>query len=131
VVARDAACGGLRRLGCRRTTQACSRSPRSEAGRASPNWERPGPRLASCGLGTVTATPHGRSRATASAGQPGDAAPWYARACERGYASACYELAVLHENGLGVARNPERAFALYKQACTGGDTRGCPKSRER
>jgi TPR repeat protein len=65
------------------------------------------------------------------AGQPRDAVPWYGRACERGFVSACYELAVLHEKGVGVARDPERAFALYKQACAGGDARGCPKSRER
>ncbi|MFO0606405.1 MAG: SEL1-like repeat protein [Polyangiales bacterium] len=44
----------------------------------------------------------------------------YERACEGGYLESCSNLGILHDAGLGTARDPARAVALYRRAC-GGD----------
>jgi TPR repeat protein len=45
--------------------------------------------------------------------------------------AACYELGLLYEKGSGVPREAERALALFKKACTGGEHKACDKSRGR
>ncbi len=45
-----------------------------------------------------------------------DAAEWFRKAAEQGYSRAQKNLAVLYEQGLGVPKDPEKAFKLYRQA---------------
>jgi hypothetical protein len=52
-------------------------------------------------------------------------AHYYARACDVGDPWACYELAVLHYLGLGVARDDRRAAELHGVACEAGVAMGC------
>lgn len=55
----------------------------------------------------------------------GRGARYYARACDADDPWACYELAVLHYLGLGVARNDRRAAKLHGVACEAGVPQGC------
>ena len=52
-----------------------------------------------------------------------EAARWFARAAERGFAPSQYSLGSLYEKGLGVPRNVERAKALYGEAAEKGNAR--------
>lgn len=47
------------------------------------------------------------------------------RACRRGDASKCRVLAGMSAEGLGVAKNPVQAEALYQKACEAGDRWSC------
>jgi TPR repeat protein len=49
------------------------------------------------------------------------------RAFYRGSPAACYNLAVLHQNGTGVERNPGYAGSLMSRACSGGYAAACPQ----
>ncbi len=49
----------------------------------------------------------------------------FAKACEGGEAAACSNLALIYEQGLGVARDLRRAFALHQKACDGGFKSSC------
>lgn len=44
------------------------------------------------------------------------AAEWFRKAAEQGYSQAQKNLGVLYEQGLGVPKDPETAFKLYRQA---------------
>ena len=64
--------------------------------------------------------------------QPGCIQPQrFQQGCDGGIAQSCFELATLYEAGQGVTRNMERAVALYRQACSAGDARGCGKVKMR
>lgn len=45
--------------------------------------------------------------------------------CNNGDGESCYMLGSLYYGGDGVARNLERAAALFQQSCSAGFTRGC------
>ncbi len=45
--------------------------------------------------------------------------------CNQGDATSCFMLGSLYALGTSVARNPERAVALYQQSCAAGFMRGC------
>ena len=47
------------------------------------------------------------------------------KACEGGAMQGCGHLAVMYENGAGVAPDLERAVSLYQQACDGGVVGAC------
>src|SRR5205823_2552874 len=52
-----------------------------------------------------------------------------ARACEQGCANGraadCRQAGLIHLQGIGVERSPERARALLRKACDAGDAPGC------
>ncbi len=48
-----------------------------------------------------------------------------AKGCDAGAVIACSNLGVAYERGIGVARDPDRAHALYEQACSGGWQGAC------
>lgn len=50
-----------------------------------------------------------------------DAAGWYRKAADQGHPRAMINLGFLHEKGLGVARDPAAALALYRKATGLGD----------
>ena len=50
-----------------------------------------------------------------------DAAQWYRKAADQGYARGMINLGFLHEKGLGVARDPAVALAWYRKAAGLGD----------
>ena len=52
----------------------------------------------------------------------------YARACDGGVASACFNEASLYD-GLDLPRDPVRALALYQRACDGGEPAGCEQAK--
>ena len=56
---------------------------------------------------------------------PEQGALYYDRGCEADDPWACYELAVLHYLGLGVARDDKRSADLHQVACEGGVAEGC------
>lgn len=47
------------------------------------------------------------------------------KACENHHASACYELGLLHEEGIGVDKNETKAKVYYIQACTNNFNEAC------
>jgi len=49
------------------------------------------------------------------------------KACEGGDAVGCANLALIHEHGLGVAKNARRAAELRREACEGGLTSSCAR----
>jgi hypothetical protein len=49
----------------------------------------------------------------------------YARACDQGWMSGCYDLAATYLQGKTVPRDPTRAAAAYEVACTGGMAMAC------
>ena len=49
--------------------------------------------------------------------KPQRAVAYFESACQDGLMAACYDLAVLHEEGKSVARDLERARQLYERAC--------------
>jgi TPR repeat protein len=51
---------------------------------------------------------------------PADAAPWYAKAAAAGNACGAFGLAALYQQGLGVAKDPAKAKALFAQAAAQG-----------
>jgi TPR repeat protein len=55
----------------------------------------------------------------------------YQKACAGGAAAGCYELALLHEVGNGVARDHSKAVAFLQQACTAGIKDACAKLKGR
>ena len=52
-----------------------------------------------------------------------EAARWFARAAERGFAPSQYSLGSLYEKGLGVSRDVGKAKALYRDAAEKGNAR--------
>lgn len=56
--------------------------------------------------------------------EPGEALKYFQKAVEHGRVGALNSLGFLYENGLGVARNPERAADCYREAALKGDPRG-------
>jgi localization factor PodJL len=50
------------------------------------------------------------------------AAQWFERAADYGLSDSQFNLAVLHENGLGIAKDPVKAYKWYALAAQGGDT---------
>ncbi len=50
------------------------------------------------------------------------AAQWFEQAAQRGLPDSQFNLAVLYENGLGVKRDPSRAFMWLSIAARNGDT---------
>ncbi|QDG52389.1 sel1 repeat family protein [Persicimonas caeni] len=53
--------------------------------------------------------------------KPKQAIRYFKASCEREVASACYDLAVLYENGESVAKDEAKAKELYEQACQSQD----------
>jgi len=51
---------------------------------------------------------------------PADAAPWYAKAAAAGNACGAFGLAALYQQGMGVAKDPAKAKALFAQAAAQG-----------
>ncbi|HUE45797.1 MAG TPA: hypothetical protein VMO81_06045 [Aestuariivirgaceae bacterium] len=58
------------------------------------------------------------------------AASWFRKAAERGLKDSQFNLAVLYERGLGVARNPENAVFWYSLAAVQGDEEAAAKAKE-
>lgn len=54
-----------------------------------------------------------------------EAAKWYAKGAEQGDAVSQLSLGMYYEHGTGVERNSEKARALYKASCEGGNHGGC------
>jgi TPR repeat protein len=54
-----------------------------------------------------------------------EAAAHFSMACDGGHASACVNLAALHERGEGVEEDRGRAASLYRQGCAGGLQLAC------
>lgn len=52
------------------------------------------------------------------------AADWYRKSADQGYASAQRALAYMYEQGMGVNRDMNQAFAWYRKAADGGDAEG-------
>jgi TPR repeat protein len=46
-------------------------------------------------------------------------------ACDKGDGQACYDLGLRYQKGQGVAKNPDRAVALYERSCAIGDAGNC------
>jgi localization factor PodJL len=59
----------------------------------------------------------------------GLAASWFRKAAERGLKDSQFNLAVLHERGLGVPRNPENAVFWYSLAAVQGDEEAAAKAK--
>lgn len=57
------------------------------------------------------------------------AASWFRKAAERGLKDSQFNLAVLHEQGLGVPRNPENAVFWYSLAAVQGDEEAAAKAK--
>jgi localization factor PodJL len=57
------------------------------------------------------------------------AAIWFRKAAERGLKDSQFNLAVLLERGLGVARNPENAVFWYSLAAVQGDEEAAAKAK--
>lgn len=57
------------------------------------------------------------------------AARWFRKAAERGLKDSQFNLAVLHEQGLGVPRNPEDAVFWYSLAAVQGDDEAAAKAK--
>ena len=57
------------------------------------------------------------------------AASWFRKAAERGLKDSQFNLAVLHERGLGVPRNPENAVFWYSLAAVQGDEEAAAKAK--
>ncbi|MCP4603622.1 MAG: sel1 repeat family protein [Proteobacteria bacterium] len=49
----------------------------------------------------------------------------FAEGCTAGEAPGCYNLGVAYDKGLGLHRNYEKAFDLFRRACVAGFTPGC------
>lgn len=77
-----------------------------------------------CHAGDVFAC-HWVGIAESARGDDAAAAPRFQAACEAGLADACAALGVAYEDGLGVPKDLERAFALYVRACDAGSGHGC------
>jgi localization factor PodJL len=57
------------------------------------------------------------------------AASWFRKAAERGLKDSQFNLAVLHERGLGLPRNPEDAVFWYSLAAVQGDEEAAAKAK--
>jgi TPR repeat protein len=57
------------------------------------------------------------------------AARFYERACDLGWATGCYNPAIMYERGTGVAEERARAGDLYQKACTAGALQSCEKAK--
>jgi TPR repeat protein len=57
--------------------------------------------------------------------QPKRAAELFAESCDQDHPQACRELAVLYEEGRGVAQDDRRAKQLREHACSLGSTAAC------
>lgn len=53
------------------------------------------------------------------------AARLFQRGCELGFAPACNNLGLAHENASGVPRDHQRAMLAFERACSGGFAEGC------
>ncbi len=51
--------------------------------------------------------------------------PIVQRACDAGSADGCATLGEVHKQGLGIAKDAERAVYFFRRACTGGSSLGC------
>ncbi len=58
-----------------------------------------------------------------------EAARLYERACELKWPAGCYNLAIMLEDGRGVAQDLKRASDLYQMACAAGARLSCEKAR--
>ena len=58
------------------------------------------------------------------------AASLYGRACDAGWMTGCYNLAIMFEKGRGVPLDCEKAAALYGSACAAGARPACERARE-
>lgn len=47
------------------------------------------------------------------------------QSCDAGRVKDCVDLAVIYQDGRGVAKDPTRAATLYKRACDGGNASAC------
>jgi len=47
------------------------------------------------------------------------------KACERNNSTACYELGILYENGMGVEQNSTKVINYYSKACHGKLEKAC------
>jgi hypothetical protein len=65
--------------------------------------------------------------ATPACGQPADLAQRLERLARAGNPEAAYHLGMLYNNGIGVPRDPQRAFAQFRIAAEGGDPLGAYK----
>lgn len=77
-----------------------------------------GGQLSAC---NTTGVVHLRRKEYAQAAAP------IAKACDGGEAVGCSNLALIYEQGLGVARDLSRARTLYKKACDGGFKSSCER----
>jgi len=49
---------------------------------------------------------------------------WYTKACEKGHAEACNNIATFYEKGEGCKKDLQFALELYKRAANGGSSSG-------
>ncbi len=61
----------------------------------------------------------------ASRDQGGKAAPWLNRACSRGMADACDDLAFIYANAKGVRQNYTKAMRYWSRGCRLGSNSAC------
>jgi uncharacterized protein len=57
--------------------------------------------------------------------EPELAARLWSVACDGGDALGCFNLGVMHQDGIGMDADPVEAARLYRQACEGGHAAGC------
>jgi TPR repeat protein len=53
----------------------------------------------------------------------------YEASCNAGWAAGCYNLAIMFENGRGVARDRDKAVRLYDTACSAGAKPACERAK--
>jgi TPR repeat protein len=61
----------------------------------------------------------------ASRDRGAQAAPWLGRACDRGMADACDDLAFLYANGKGIRQNYTKAMRYWSRGCRLGSGSAC------
>ncbi len=54
----------------------------------------------------------------------------FERACLSGVGRGCHNLGVVHREGVGVTKDPERALRYFLRACDGGHAAGCNAAAE-
>ena len=78
----------------------------------------------SCDLGFSIAC-YAMGILAADLGDISSAASFYQRGCDIGSSGSCHNLAVLYSNGLGVAKDQDKALELYEKACNDGFVNSC------
>ena len=111
------ACDGKLRVACRNAGLSWRDDAPKDPARSIAPFTR------GCGLGDGFAC--GALGYAIDATDPATAAKHYQTACDQDIGDACYNLALLHREGRGVARSDELADELMRRACKAGERDAC------